>query len=247
MFGSLSVYFIAGGNGGRGMITNRTGSLIVLALWAAHAGAFPKVWMSTRWRDPFEDTVKQCATQGVDVVEVPTWQTNHCADVLGLLRKHHVKGFTSSGEDPSEDTRDIVKNGAPYERAVFVGGAYRGLAIDRTLFTFTPEVHDIVIEPPVYSAVQCYTRREKGPDGTWRTVKSGHYFGSGTGYMPVGRAEVIVPERPFDGKPHLKIIPCELLPVEPGMKPENDTVTAAMAGPEIENRRLVRLLSLIHI
>lgn len=223
------------------MITNRICPFIVLFAWIAHAGAFPRVWMSMRWRDPFEDTVKQCAAQGVDVVEVPTWQTNHCAHVLSLLRKYRVKGFTSSGEDPSEDTRAIVRRGDLHERAVFVGGVYRGCAIDRTLFAFTPEVHDIVIEPPVYSAVQCYTSRQKEPDGSWRTVKSGHYFGSGTGYTPVGHAEVIVPERLFDGKPHLKIIPCELLSVEPGMKPENDTVTTAMSGPEIENRRLVRL------
>ncbi len=59
---------------------------------ASAAEPLPKVWMSTQWRDPFEDTIRACAEQGVDVVEVPTWTTNHCAYSLSLLRKYKVKG-----------------------------------------------------------------------------------------------------------------------------------------------------------
>ena len=51
-----------------------------------------------------------------------------------------------------------------------------------------------------------------------------------------------MPEKPFDGEPHVRIIPCKALPVGPEAKPENDTATPQMAGPEIENRRLVRLV-----
>ena len=205
---------------------------------ASAAEPLPKVWMSTQWRDPFEDTIRACAEQGVDVVEVPTWTTNHCAYSLSLLRKYKVKGFTSSGQDSSESVADIVRRKIPFERAVFNGGAYRGMAIDRTLFTFEPKAYDIVIEPPVYSARQGYTSKKKGPDGKMRTVRSGHYFGA---FVPTGEAEIVVPEKPFDGKPHVRVIPCKVLPADPGMKPENDTVTAKMSGPEIENRRLVRL------
>ena len=198
--------------------------------------SLPKVWMSVQWREPFEDSVRQCAEQGVDVVEVPTWPTQ-CTNILPLLRKYGVKGFTHSGFNPSQDARPAVNGGRPLERAVCSGGAYRGLSIDRYLFSFTPGPHEIVIEPPVYSGRQPYTRRVKDADGTERTVKAGHYFGN---LRPTGFAEIVVPEKLFDGAPHVRIIPCEVLPVEPGDAPENDT-SAGMAGPEIENRRLVKL------
>ena len=199
----------------------------------------PKVWMSAQWRDPYEETVRACAEQGVDVVEVPSWTTNHCAYALAMLRKYKIKGFTSSGQDPSESVPANAVEGKTIERAVFTGGAYRGKAIDRTLFTFEPKAYDIVIEPPVYSARQGYASKKKGPDGKMRTVRSGHYFGA---FVPTGEAEIIVPEKLFDGEPHVRIIPCKVLPVEDGRKPEKDTVTDKMSGPEIENRHLVRLV-----
>jgi len=202
------------------------------------AEPLPKIWMSTHWREPFDETVRMCAAQGVDVVEVPTWTTNHCAVALNALRKYNVKGFTSSGCDASENVEHVTRGGRPFERAACVAGAYRGKAIDRTLFAFEPKAYDIVIEPPVYSQRQGYASQVKGPDGQKRTVRSGHYFGA---FVPTGEAEIIVPEKPFDGQPHVRVIPCKVLPVEPGMKPENDTVTPHMAGPEIDNRRLVRL------
>ena len=206
---------------------------------AATSATLPKVWMSAQWRDPFAETIRACAEQGVDVVEVPSWATNHCAYVLAALRKYKVKGFTSSGSEPSENVPPDAVEGKTVERAVFTGGAYRGKAIDRTLFSFEPKAYDIVIEPPVYSARQAYTSKKKGPDGKMRTIRSGHYFGA---FVPTGEAEIIVPEKLFDGKPHVRIIPCKVLPVEDGRKPENDTVTEKMSGPEIENRRLVRLV-----
>ncbi len=197
----------------------------------------PKVWMSVTWREPAEETIRMCAEQGVDVVLVPTGSQELCAQVLQLLRMHHVKGFTRCKAEPSESVPSDVKDGQPFERAVFVGGAYRGKAIDRTLFSFEPKAYDIVVEPPVYSYRQGYKSVVKGADGKEVVVKSGHYFGS---YVPLGKAEIVVPEKPFDGQPHVRIIPCEVLPAEPGVKPENDTA-AGLSGPEIENRRLVRL------
>ena len=214
-------------------------ALAAFAVVAVAAEQLPKVWMSAQWRDPFSETIRLCAEQGVDVVEVPSWTTNHCAYVLAALRKYKVKGFTSSGTDPSKNVPPDAVDGKTVERAVFTGGAYRGKAIDRTLFTFEPKAYDIVIEPPVYSARQGYTSKKKGPDGKMRTVRSGHYFGA---FVPTGEAEIIVPEKLFDGEPHVRIIPCKVLPVEDGRKPEKDTVTDKMSGPEIENRRLVRLV-----
>lgn len=204
------------------------------------AKAFPRVWMSTTWREPTDQMVRMCAEQGVDAVALPTWTVERCRESLHALRKYGVKGYTSSGNDPSENITPAMRAGTvPFERAVCVAGVYRGKAIDRTLFSFEPKAHDIIIEPPVYSARQGYTSKKKGPDGKVRTVRSGHYFGS---FAPTGDAEIIVPEKPFDGQAHVRIIPCKVLPVEPGTKVEGDTVTPAMKGqPEIENRRLVRL------
>ena len=197
----------------------------------------PRVWMSTIGQSDMTETIRMCAEQGVDCVEVPTWQVDDCRRSLAALRKYGVKGFTSSGSDPSMDSRPASRDGKPCERAVCTGGAYRGLAIDRNLFSFTAGPHEIVVEPPVYSRGQPYTRTVKGEDGTTHAVRSGHYFGS---LRPTGQAEVVVPERLFDGAPHLRIIPCEVLTAEPGDAPENDTA-AGLSGPEIENRRLVRL------
>ena len=193
--------------------------------------------MSAQGRNDMTETIRLCAEQGVDCVDVPTWRTNDCRRSLEALRKYGIKGFTSSGSDTSMDVREIVSRGLPCERAVCVAGAYRGLAIDRNLFSFTAGPHEIVIEPPVYSKSQPYTRTVKDADGTARTVHSGHYFGA---FRPTGKAEIIVPERLYDGAQHLRIIPCEVLPARPGDAPENDTA-AGMSGPEIENRRLVRL------
>ncbi len=182
------------------------------------------------------ETIRMCAEQGVDCVEVPTWRTNDCRRSLEALRKYGVKGFTSAGE-PSMDSRPASRDGKPCERAVCIGGAYRGLAIDRNLFSFTAGPHEIVVEPPVYSRGQPYTRTVKGEDGAERTVRSGHYFGS---WRPTGKAEIIVPERLFDGAQHVRVIPCEVLPPRPGDMPENDSA-AGLSGPEMENRRLARL------
>ena len=137
--------------------------------------SLPKVWMSAQGRNDMTETIRLCAEQGVDCVDVPTWRTNDCRRSLEALRKYGIKGFTSSGSDTSMDVREIVSRGLPCERAVCVAGAYRGLAIDRNLFSFTAGPHEIVIEPPVYSKSQPYTRTVKDADGTARTIRSGHY------------------------------------------------------------------------
>ena len=194
----------------------------------AHAAdAVPRTWTSLRWGRGMDAQLADIAAHGVEAVEVPPWNVDVARDALRLCRRHGLRGFTYS-IDYSKSSKHALA-GKPYERALMIGGAYRGLAIDRNLFSFTPAVHDVVIEPPVYSARQPY--------GSGRN-RSGHYF---SGRVPV-RAEIVVPLRPFDGRQHLKIIPCELLPVAPGTVPEKDTVTDAMRGsPEIERRRLVHL------
>ena len=135
------------------------------------------------------------------------------------------------------NARVLAADGGPCERAVCTGGAYRGLAIERNLFSFDAGPHEIVVEPPVSDGGQPSSRTIKNPDGTTSTVRGGHYF---SGLRTTGVAEVVVPECLFDGTQHLRIIPCEVLPASQGDVPEKDSA-AGMSGPEIENRRLVRL------
>lgn len=186
-----------------------------------------RTWTSLQWGSGMDAKLADIAAHGVEVVEAPPWNAAVTADALRLCRKHGLKAFTYT-IDYSKSSKAALASNA-YERAVMLGGAYRGLAIDRHVFSFSPAVHDIVVEPPVYSKGQPY--------GSGKT-KSGHYFG---GRAPV-RAEVVVPLKPFDGEQHLAIVPCAILPVAAGTQPENDTATEAMrATDEFARRKLVRL------
>ena len=91
-------------------------------------------------------------------------------DVGGALRADSGPESEDAGRLPDleaevEGAADVVVPAVLFEgdaaeadveaedRAVFVGGAYRGKAIDRTLFSFEPKAYDIVVEPPVYLSV----------------------------------------------------------------------------------------------
>ena len=212
-------------------------SLCAICIEALGGDAFPRVWTSVTGGGDREEIFRLCAEQGIDCVDVGTGSVEGCAKTLEALRRHGLKGFTGSGPNASMNARIRAADGGPCERAVCTGGAYRGLAIERNLFPFDAGPHEIVVEPPVSDGGQPSSHVVKNPDGTTRTVRGGHYFG---GLRPTGVAEVVVPERPYDGAPHLRIIPCEVLPANQGDVPEKDSA-AGMSGPEIENRRLVRL------
>lgn len=204
-------------------------ALITLAIAAVclSADALPRTWTSLQWGSGMDAQFADIAAHGVEVVEVPPWAETVTSNALSLCRKYGLKAFTYS-IDASKNSKPALA-GRPFERAVMLGGAYRGRAIDRNLFSFAPTVHDVVLEPPVYSGGQPY--------GSGKS-KHGHYF---PGLAPV-RAEVVVPLRLFDGRQHLKIVPCEILPVAADQKPENDTSLACMRdADEIVSRRLVRL------
>lgn len=222
----------------RGLSVSLVG-LLFAGTWAANAGGtsrpLPRVWMSIYGKGDRNEIFRMCAAQGVDCVAVGTGSQDECAKVLEMLRHHGLKGFTASGPDVSMNSRPA--DGGLCERAVCTGGAYRGLSIDRNLFSFTAGPHEIIVEPPVSDGGQPSALTINNPDGSSRTVRGGHYFG---GLRPTGVAEVVVPERLYDGAQHLRVIPCEVLPANQGDVPEKDTA-AGMSGPEIENRRLVRL------
>jgi len=133
---------------------------------------------------------------GVDAVEVGIWGiegTSRAKRVLEAARKHDLKLIIGI---PEVAEQAFNFEDEP-ERAVMMGGAYQGKAIDRFRFPFTPEKHSITIESPVYDSTNCYGN-------------IGRYF---MGLTPL-RAEVVVKKANFDGKQHLKIVDAKISPQE---------------------------------
>ena len=208
-------------------------AMCVASVFAAE-GAFPRVWTSVsgcRTAEEFEQMAADCVAHGVQVVESRNGDTDFLAAQLAICRKYGLKMFFGI-PDPSKTDNDAKKSGL-YELAVMSGGCYRGLAIDRNLFAFTPGRHEIIVEPPVYSRDQAYAKHPH-----YYMLGDGHYFG---GYVPTGEAEVIVPERLFDGRQHLRILPAKVEWAPPDAKPENDSVAHLADAKEIKERRLVKL------
>ena len=210
------------------------GTLLSLSILNAAFGDIPRVWTSASGMKDiatFEKSVVDCRAHGVDVMECHARSVKSCAEYLAVCRKHGMK-LQIDVSDASKADWQAKKTGR-YELAVMSGGCYRGLAIDRNLFSFSAAKHEIVVEPPVYSKGQAYAKHPH-----YYMLGDGHYFG---GYVPTGRAEVVVPERLFDGKQHLRIIPAKVEAAPSGAVPENDSAADILDTNEIRNRRLVKL------
>ena len=208
--------------------------LLSLSILNAAFGDIPRVWTSASgMKTPavFEESVKDCLAHGVEVMESHARDQKTCAEHLAICRRHGMK-LQISVNDASKADWQAKKTGR-YELAVMSGGCYKGLAIDRNLFSFTAARHEIVVEPPVYSKGQAYAKHPH-----YYMLGDGHYFG---GYVPTGRAEVVVPERLFDGKQHLRIVPAKVETAPSGAVPENDSAADILDTNEIRNRRLVKL------
>ena len=209
--------------------------MVVLALTvlvASADGAFPRVWMSlsgVHTAAEFEKAVVDCKAHGVDVVKCAGGAEP--ADQLAICRRHGMKLFLAV-EDACRIDWEAKRTGR-YELAVMSGGCYRGLAVDRHLFSFSPGRHEIIVEPPVYSKGQAYAATKHH-----HLLGDGHYFG---GYVPTGRAEIVVPEKLFDGRQHLRILPAKVELAPADALPENDSAKALAGTDEIRNRRLVKL------
>jgi hypothetical protein len=157
--------------------------------------ARPGVWMTYYNGRDLKEDFTDMKNHGVDAVEVGIWGiegNSRAREVLKAARETGMEliiGLPEVSEEAFNFPEDSV------ERAVMLGGAYKGKAIDRFRFAFTPEKHTITIESPVYDSTNCY--------GT-----TGHYF---MGLTPV-KAEVIVKQADFDGRQHLKIIEAKITP-----------------------------------
>ena len=211
---------------------------VVLVASSGLFGAEPRVWMSlsgVRSVADFERTADDLVKHGVEVAQAgPWWNDELCAAALRICREKDLKLALEFHNEGSRCDRAKRKD-LDRELAVMIGGCYRGLAIDRHLYSFTPGRHRIVIEPPVYSKTQAYL---KFPH--YMMQGDGHYYGQ---YVPTGKAEIVVPEKLFDGRQHLKIIPVEAKRAPADAVVENDTVVSGKLEPtdDIRNRPLVEL------
>ncbi|MFW5756407.1 MAG: hypothetical protein ACOCWK_07370 [Tangfeifania sp.] len=153
-----------------------------------------KIWMTYYKGRNLDKDFQDMKTHGVDAVEVGIWGiegTTRAKRVLEAARKHDLKLIIGI---PEVAEQAFNFEDEP-ERAVMMGGAYQGKAIDRFRFPFTPEKHSIAIESPVYDSTNCYGN-------------IGRYF---MGLTPV-RAEVVVKQANFDGDQHLKIVNAKISP-----------------------------------
>lgn len=159
----------------------------------------PRCWMSV-YLDPDVSTFYPCAADlaahGVggfscdprrnDRDRVERWLT--FARRRGLKVMDEVVGL---GNNPTQGVRPELRAGLSYDSAVMIGGIYRGKAIDRHVFAFSADRHEIIVEPPEVM--------------------------SGKPYQPLGqtfKAEVVVPLKPFDGRQHLKVIAADVEQLE---------------------------------
>ena len=196
----------------------------------------PRVWTSYSPIKGIVEDAKDLKAHGVELIEVRAVSTvDDCRRRLAALREAGLFGAVEVAEvtEKQKLVRDCGEEVVP---AVMLGGAYRGLALDKSLFRFEAKRHSIVIEPPVYAHGFMYPRSHSAADGRKAQEPMGHYFNGVTG--PV-RAEVVVPLRPFDGRQHLKIVPATVKPAAKDAKLEVDTVKEKDRDLwEVRHRRL---------
>ncbi len=168
---------------------------LISTVFSQQKAELPKVWMTYYDGDDLVNDFSDMKAHGVDAVEVGVWGVagnSRAKEVLKFARETNMKliiGIPEVSEEAFNFQQDKV------ERAVMMGGAYKGKAIDRFRFSFSPEKHTILIESPVYDSTNCYGN-------------IGRYF---MGLTPV-KAEVIVKNADFDGEQHLQIIPAKIAP-----------------------------------
>ncbi len=151
---------------------------------------FPRIWTTYRQVVDYDTDFQDLKSHGIGAVDVGEASRADLAELLQACRKHNIKLITRI-ETPCADRFET----GTAERAVMLGGAYLGKAIDRHRFEFQAEPQEIVLEAPVYHRDEVYGR----PGNRY-----GHYYLGIEGPL---RTEVIIKQKDYDGEQHLKIIP----------------------------------------
>lgn len=204
---------------------------------------WPRAWISYQeWGGSnsitsLEKDFIDLKAHGVGLVSMNTRSVEDAKMKLALARKYGMKYHIQLSK--MNERKDMVEAmGLKPVDALMIGGVYKGKAIDRFLFGFTPAQHSIIIEPPVYNAEFAY-RSNDTTVAYENRERSGHYFPDIPD--PV-KAEIIVPLKLFDGQQHLKIIPATVEVIPGDTKLEEESVTPEMKKyNEIRNRKLYRI------
>jgi len=199
--------------------------------------AWPRVWVTYFGMETLEKDIAALRAAGVGLMSIRADDDAAATEALAVARAFGMK-YEISLSDITEQRPLVAAAGFEPVAALMIGGVYEGRAIDRHVFTFTPQRHEIIIEPPVYKQGYAYTRGSGGVGEPEDTEQIAHYLPD-IG-APV-RAEVIVPLRAFDGRQHLRIIPASITEAPPGAKLGNDSITGLPETTETRNRKLYRL------
>ncbi|MFC1717696.1 hypothetical protein ACFL6S_28805 [Candidatus Poribacteria bacterium] len=199
---------------------------------------WPVVWTTYRKVKSLEEDIADLKAHGVGLISWRARNVEAARSALEVARRTGMK-YHISLHDITERARSVSEAGHDPVPALMIGGVYNGKAIDRHLFSFTPEKHEIVIEPPVYNKGFAYTRGSGGTGRPKDTEKIAHYFPD---IGAPARAEVVVPLRRFDGEQHLRILPATVTEASADASLEIDSVTPDMPeSSETSDRKLYRL------
>ncbi len=199
---------------------------------------WPRAWVSYSKIDSIEKDFIDLKEHGVGLVSMSTGTVEDARKKLALARKYGMKFHIQFNK--INERRDLVQEmGLEPVDALMIGGIYKGMAIDRFLFDFSPAKHSIIVEPPVYNAHFAYRSRQQENLAYEDREPNSHYFPDIP--APV-KAEIIVPLKQYDGQQHLKVISATIEEVPVGTKPEEDSATPdMMIANEIKNRILYRI------
>lgn len=199
---------------------------------------WPRAWVSYSVVDSLEKDFIDLKEHGVGLVSMSARSVEDARKKLDLARKFGMKFHIEFNK--MNERRDLIQEmGLEPVDALMIGGVYKGKAIDRFLFEFSPGKHSIIVEPPVYNAHFAYRSRHEGNLAYDEREPNSHYFPD----IPApAKAEIIVPLKAYDGQQHLKVVPAIIEELTDGIKLEEDSATADMMNAnEIKNRKLYRI------
>src|SRR5574340_127236 len=180
---------------------------------------WPVAWTSYKQVVSPEQDFADMKSDGIGLVAYGARTVDEARRALAVARRFKMK-LEISLPDATKNAAMIREAGYEPSPALMIGGAYRGKAIDRHLFRFEARQQAIIVEPPVYNRAFAYTlgSRSTGPRAAGEPIA--HYYPD----MPAPvRAEVVVPLRKFDGRPHVRVLTARIEPAPPGSAPEVDT------------------------
>ena len=196
------------------------------------------VWDRTSDFDSLENDFIDLKKHGVGLLSLNARTVEDAKRKLDLARKHGMKFHIELNK--MNERRDLVEEmGLDPVDALMIGGVYQGKAIDRFLFEFTPQKHEIIIEPPVYNEQFAYRSRDQAHLDFDEREPNSHYFPD----IPIPvKAEIVVPLKAFDGQQHLKIVTATVEEMPIGTKLQEDSATPdMMEALEIKNRKLYKV------